>query len=71
MSTKNERATALGLMNSAMAMGWVVGPLMGTYLIPEVGLAETILIAAIPEIISLILVLFLKNDKMFRGGVPV
>ncbi len=69
MSTKKERATALGLMNSSMALGWVVGPLLGAYFIPMLGLAETMLVAIIPEIISLILVLFIKNDRYIRDGV--
>ncbi len=71
MSTKGERATALGLMNSAMAAGWVIGPLLGTYLIPEMGLAETVLVAILPEIVSLAIVLFLRNDRFFRDGMPV
>ena len=69
MSTKEERATALGLMNSSMALGWVVGPLLGTYFIPNFGLAYTMLIAIIPEIASLSVVFFIKNDKSFRDGV--
>jgi len=71
MSFKHERATALGLMNSAMAIGWVVGPLLGTYLILIFGLAETIMIAILPEMISLVLVLFIKNDRYFRDGMPI
>ncbi len=68
MSTRNERATALGLMNSSMALGWVIGPLLGTYFIPILGLAETMLVAIIPEILSLLIVLFIKNDRYFRDG---
>jgi len=71
MSLKHERATALGLMNSAMAIGWVVGPLLGAYLISLFTLPVTILIAILPEIISLLLVLFIKNDQYFRDGMPI
>ena len=71
MSLKHERATALGLMNSAMAIGWVVGPLLGAYLISLFTLPVTILIAIVPEIISLLLVLFIKNDQYFRDGMPI
>ncbi len=68
MSLREERATALGLMNSAMAIGWVVGPLMGAYLISIFTLPVTILIAIIPEMLSLIMVLFIRNDRDFRDG---
>ncbi len=64
MSTREERATALGLMNSGIAMGWVLGPLIGAYTIVLFGLAEMMLIATIPVILSLIiLVPFTKNDR--------
>jgi MFS family permease len=68
MSMKSERATALGLMNSSMALGWVVGPLLGAYFISFIGLAQTMLVAIIPEIVSLGLVVFIKNDRYFRDG---
>jgi len=71
MSFKHERATALGLMNSAMAIGWVVGPLLGAYLISQFTLPLMILFAIIPEILSLILVIFIKNDRYFRDGMPI
>ncbi len=71
MSLKQERATALGLMNSAMAIGWVVGPLVGAYLITRFTLPVTILIAIIPELISLVIVLFIKNDRYFRDGMSI
>ncbi len=71
MSFKEERATALGLMNSAMAIGWVIGPLLGAYFISAYTLPLTMLIAIVPEVISLLLVLFIKNDRYFRDGLPI
>ncbi|NPA74879.1 MAG: MFS transporter [Euryarchaeota archaeon] len=69
MSSRAERATSLGLMNSGMAAGWVVGPLLGAYLIATVGLATMVLLATIPVLISLLIVLFrTENDLRCVNG---
>ncbi len=69
MSSRAERATSLGLMNSGIAAGWVVGPLMGAYLISTVGLATMVLLATIPVLISLAIVLAkTENDVKCVNG---
>ncbi len=69
MSEKNERATALGIMNSGIAAGWVVGPLIGAFIAINLGIANMILLATIPLAISLgILVLFTENDRGYADG---
>ncbi len=71
MSRREERATALGLMNSGIAMGWVVGPLIASLLITLMGLAVMILIATIPVLISLCIALFVKSDRGYENGMYV
>ncbi len=72
MSAKHERATSLGLMNSGMAAGWAIGPLIGAFLISQIGLAKMILTAAIPIIIGLIIVASkTENDRDYRDGEKV
>ncbi len=71
MSLREERATALGLMNSAMAVGWATGPLIGAYLISLVGLATTMLMAIIPVALSLLIASLVENDINYKDGAPV
>ncbi len=71
MSLRKERATALGIMNSAMALGWVFGPLIGAYLISLLSLPLTILLAIIPAGVSLIFALPVENDVNYRDGLPI
>ncbi len=71
MSSRNERATALGIMNSAMALGWVFGPLISAYLIPLLSLPLTVLFAIIPAGISLLIVLPVENDINYMDGLPI
>jgi len=69
MSSHNERATALGVMNSGIAAGWVIGPLLGAYIVMLFGLANMMLIATIPVALSLIiLVAKTKNDRGYEDG---
>lgn len=71
MSHREERATALGLLNSGIAMGWVIGPLLGAFLIEFVSLAFMILLATLPVIVSISIVMFVKNDRLYKDGSPV
>ncbi len=68
MSRREERATALGLMNSGIALGWVVGPLIASLLITLANLATMILLATIPIIISLCIAIFVKSDRGYVDG---
>ena len=69
MSSHKERATSLGLMNSGMAAGWVVGPLLGSYIIMVFGLAEMMIIAIIPVIVSIaVVILRVENDRFYANG---
>ncbi|MCD6371067.1 MAG: MFS transporter [Thermoplasmata archaeon] len=70
MSFRHERATALGIMNSAMALGWVFGPLIGAYLISLLSLPLTILLAIIPAAVSLVLIVPVENDLNYINGLP-
>ena len=74
MSLRHERATALGIMNSAMAMGWVIGPLIGMGIISFLGRTEQayavdMLLGIVPAILALIVVMFAENDKNVRDGI--
>ena len=68
MSHREERATALGLLNSGIAMGWVIGPLFGTFLIGFFSLAFMVLLATLPVIISIFVVIFVKDDRWYLNG---
>ncbi len=64
MSTSDERATALGVMNGGVAAGWVFGPLLGAYIISVLGLANMMLVAMVPVVVSMIILIpFTKNDR--------
>ena len=64
MSRREERATALGIMNSAISLGWVFGPILGSLAISYYGLDMNFLLAIFPVILSLFIVLFfVENDR--------
>ena len=71
MSRREERATALGLLNSGIAMGWVIGPLLGVFLLRSFDLASVILLATVPVIISIAVIAFVENDRNYLNGMPV
>ncbi len=70
MSRREERATALGLLNSGIAMGWVIGPLLGAFLLGFFTLPFMIFLAIVPIIASIIVVVFVKNDRNYMNGLP-
>ncbi len=71
MSTREERATALGFMNSGIAMGWVVGPLIGAFIVSRAGLEGLMLLSTIPVVVSMAILAFVKNDRGYVDGKKV
>ncbi len=68
MSTREERATALGVLNSGISMGWVIGPLIGSITVVMYGIPEMILLAIAPVIVSLTVLIFVENDIHYIDG---
>ncbi len=69
MSVPEERATALGLLNSFISFGWVVGPLLGAFVIMEMGITTNLLVALIPILVSMLIALFFtENDRYVKDG---